>query len=525
MSDQIYDVLIAGAGPVGLLLACELRQAGDVSVLVVERDQDPSDVDTPWKKAPLGMRGINTLSAEALDRRGLLDQIMGEQVFGKRNFSFAESGFSGHFAGMMFDAAKVDRKAEYFKYKLPGPGFSPAPTSLEKMVSALYKRAKALGVEIIGGVDVTGTSQDEGAEEVVLHAASDKSFRGRYLVGCDGGRSKVRKSAGFEFVGTDAELMGWTVLCDIDDPNERLQRGFTRTPTGLYLKVQPGHVGVMAPITDDFDRSKEVTREGFEAILRKVCGFDDVSVTNMTIASTYTDRAMQAATYRKGRIFLAGDSAHIHSPLGGQGMNAGIGDAMNLGWKLAAAVQGRVSPDSLDNFLDSYERERHPIGAWITSWTRAQVQTMKPTLQSQAVADLIRDLISTSGGSTFFTARFMGVLQKYDLSQGGDKAMHPIVGTSVPDFNFLNGSGRLGDMMRSGRGLLIDFGDEDSELGSLCQGWSDRLDYVRERAQTELGFRALLVRPDGIVAWATEGELNVEEVKQSLSRWYGPKKE
>lgn len=525
MSDQIFDVLIAGAGPVGLLLACELRQAGDISVLVVERDEDPSNVDTPWKKSPLGMRGINTLSAEALDRRGLLDQVIGEQMFAKRTFSFAESGFSGHFAGMMFDAAKVDRKADYFKYKLPGPGFSPAPTSLEKMVSALYKRAKELGVEIVGGVDVTGISQDEGAKEVVLHAADDKSFRGRYLVGCDGGRSKVRKSAGFEFVGTDAELMGWTVLCDIDDPHERLQRGFTRTPTGLYLKVQAGHVGVMAPITEDFDRTREVTREGFQAILRKVCGFDDVSVTSMTLASTYTDRAMQAATYRKGRIFLAGDAAHIHSPLGGQGMNAGIGDAMNLGWKLAAAVQGRVSPDLLEDFLDSYERERHPIGAFITANSRAQVQTMKPDPHSQAVAELMRDLISTPQGTTLMTARFMGVLQKYSLSQAGDKEVHPVAGSSVPDFNFLNGSGRLGDVMRSGHGLLIEFGDEDSELGSLCQGRSDRLDYVRERAQDELGFRALLVRPDGIVAWATEGEPNVEEVKESLLRWYGPKKE
>ncbi|KAF7537578.1 hypothetical protein G7054_g3597 [Neopestalotiopsis clavispora] len=321
MSDQIYDVLIAGAGPVGLLLACELRLASkDISVLVLERDTDPSNTDTPWKKSPLGMRGINTLSAEALDRRGLLDQVIGEQMLSKRSFNFAESGFSGHFAGIMFDASKVDRSNPCWKYKLPGPGFSPSPSSLEMIVNATYGRAKELGVEILGGVDVTGATQD--GEGVVVHTSDDeKKYRGRWLVGCDGGRSKIRKSAGFEFVGTDAELMGWTVLCDIDDPNNRLQRGFTRTPTGLYLKMIPGHIGTMEPVKAgvEFDRTKELTAEEFQVILRRVSGCDDVSVKSLQLASSYTDRAMQAKTYRKDRIFLAGDSAHIHAPLGGQG--------------------------------------------------------------------------------------------------------------------------------------------------------------------------------------------------------------
>lgn len=524
MSDQIYDVLIAGAGPVGLLLACELRLASkDISVLVLERDADPSNTDTPWKKSPLGMRGINTLSAEALDRRGLLDQVIGEQMLSKRSFNFAESGFSGHFAGIMFDASKVDRSNPCWKYKLPGPGFSPSPSSLEMIVNATYGRAKELGVEILGGVDVTGATQD--GEGVVVHTSDDeKKYQGKWLVGCDGGRSKIRKSAGFEFVGTDAELMGWTVLCDIDDPNNRLQRGFTRTPTGLYLKMIPGHIGTMEPVKAgvEFDRTKELTAEEFQVILRRVSGCDDVSVKSLQLASSYTDRAMQAKTYRKDRIFLAGDSAHIHAPLGGQGMNAGIGDAMNLGWKLAAVVRGHAAPE----LLDTYEKERHPIGAWITEWTRAQVSTMKPDLSSQAIANLVKEVIATRDGATLFTARFMGVLQHYDLSLGDGAELHPIVGFSVPDFNFLKGTGRLGEKLRAGRGMLIEFGDqEDTELKSLCDGWSDRLDYVCERAKDELGFRALLVRPDGIVAWATEGEPDLAAVKASLSRWYGPKSE
>jgi hypothetical protein len=246
-----------------------------------------------------------------------------------------------------------------------------------------------------------------------------------------------------------------------------------------------------------------------QAVLRRISGAD-VTLTALQLATTWTDRAYQATAYRKGRVLLAGDAAHIHSPLGGQGLNLGLGDAMNLGWKLAATIRG----DAPAGLLDSYLSERHPVGVQILDWSRAQVGLMRPTRSSRALEAIIRDLIDTRDGATYFAERVWGVSLRYDL--GGS---HPLVGRSAPDFALVDGT-RLGELLRTGRGLLLDF-DAQSQLRVLASRWRDRITYVASDARDRLGLSALLVRPDGVVAWAAETAASDEEAAQAASRWFG----
>jgi hypothetical protein len=215
---------------------------------------------------------------------------------------------------------------------------------------------------------------------------------------------------------------------------------------------------------------------------------------------------MQATTYRKGRVLLAGDAAHIHSPLGGQGLNLGFGDAMNLGWKLAATIRG----DAPDGLLDSYTAERHPVGARILDWSRAQVALML----SQPLQAIVRDLIDTRDGATYFAERVWGVSLRYDLGEA-----HPLAGRSCPDVELEDGT-RLGVLLRDGKGVLLDF-DPRSPLRLLASRRDERLKYVASEAKDRLGLTAMLVRPDGFVAWACDGEPDLAEASRGASRWFG----
>jgi 2-polyprenyl-6-methoxyphenol hydroxylase-like FAD-dependent oxidoreductase len=414
--------------------------------------------------------------------------------------------FAGHFAGIMLDANKLDLTR--WKYRLPGPSLIPARTDLEQIVTVLSERAETLGVTILRGNAVTSLSQDSDAVTVY---AGDQVFRAKYLVGCDGGRSTIRKDAGFDFVGTDAEFTGYNTICELEDP-EKLTPGWQVTPWGMYITRDLGHVIVMDFDGAKYDRTKTVTREHFQNILRHVSG-TDVTVRDLRVVSTFTDRALQATTYRKDRVLLAGDSAHIHSPLGAQGMNTGIGDAMNLGWKLAATIKGTAT----DGLLDTYTKERHPVGAWVLEWTRAQVTILKPNLFGAASFKIVRDLINTTDGTNYFIDRVWGLSQRYDLGEE-----HPLVGASAPDFVFADGT-RLGNKMESGKGLLVDFANNCSlaELAATCD---EKIDYVNKLAEDSLGLRALLVRPDGIVAWLAESEPNLDTAKTALLRWFGQSK-
>jgi 2-polyprenyl-6-methoxyphenol hydroxylase-like FAD-dependent oxidoreductase len=481
----MHDVLIVGAGPVGLFLAAELGLAG-CSVLVLEREPEPG---SPWRAAPLGMRGLSAGSVEAFYRRGMLHRLLGVD----RDPEPGPPRGVSHFAGLMLDPALVDLDA--LPFRLPSPAADGVMTTLDTVETLLAERAAELGVQVRRGATVTGITQHD---DHVVAQAGDREYPARWLVGCDGGRSAVRKLAGFEFTGTAPNLTGYVMLADVADP-EKLRPGFTRTPTGMYLRMPtPGHLGMMDFDGGAFDRAQPPGREHLQAVLRHVSG-TDVTVTGVTLASSFTDRAMQTTTYRQGRVLLAGDAAHIHSPLGGQGLNLGLGDAMNLGWKLAATVRG----DAPDGLLDTYTGERHPIGERVLDWSRAQVAVMgaPPALQG-----VVRDLLGTRDATTYVFERTSGTSIRYDL--GGD---HPLIGRNAPDFHLRDGS-RLGDLLREGRGVLLDFG------GGLRDAATGRLRYAAGPAENDLGVGAVLVRPDGIVAWAgTDGGT----VERAAARWFG----
>lgn len=510
-----YDVLIAGGGPVGLFLACELRLAG-ASVLLLEKNQSPN---TPLKSGWMGARGFNCPSTEAFYRRGLLDDVktasFGWMGGGRPGMAFTGDGkasepptpaprFAGHFAGIMLDANKVDFSSH--NWIIPGPSIGGGMVSLEALEGLLAERAKKLGVDVRFGHEVTGFV--EGPGDIAIQT-TEGDFQAKWLVGCDGGRSTVRRLAGFAFEGTDPELTGYMAIVEFEDL-DKLALGFNLTPRGMYTHgPAPGRIGVVDFDGGRFDRTSEITLENLQGMLQQVSG-TKVRLKSVDVATSYTDRSRQATTYRQGHILLAGDAAHVHSPFGGQGMNAGLGDAMNLGWKLAATIKGWAP----DNLLDTYTAERHPIGEWVLNWTRAQVAIIRPDPHARAIAAVVRDLIETKEGTNYFIEKISGVSMHYDL--GGE---HPLSGRSAPDFELEEGV-RLGDLLHDGRGLLLDFTGSES-LQALCNGRQDRLLYVSSHAKDAKGLTALLVRPDGFVAWATDGDFDIALVEQSVQRWFG----
>ncbi|MFI7132012.1 FAD-dependent monooxygenase [Nonomuraea sp. NPDC050153] len=498
----MHDVVIVGAGPVGLFLACELGLAG-CDVLVLEREPEPR---SPWKADPLGMRGLSAASVEAFYRRGMLHPLL--KASGVDDDPGADEPAPprgvGHFAGMMLDPAKVDVAA--LPFRLPSPVMEGVMTNLEAVETVLSERAAVLGVEVRRGVTVSAIAQDD---EIVVARAGEHEYAARWLVGCDGGRSAVRGLAGFDFVGTEPQFTGYVALAAIADPG-KLGPGFNLTPTGMYLQMPAdGHVGMMEFDGGAFDRSQRPTREHLQAVLRRVSG-TDVTLSEVHLASSFTDRAMQTTTYRQGRVLLAGDAAHIHSPLGAQGLNLGIGDAMNLGWKLAATVHGHA-PDGL---LDTYTRERHPIGAWVLDWTRAQTAVMRPGSHAQTIQGLIRDLLGTRDGTTYVFEKVSGSSIRYDLG-----SEQPLVGRNAPDLRLEDGT-RLGDLTQDGRGVALDF-SVDRRLHDSAMGWASRIRYAAGPARDDLGFGAVLVRPDGIVAWAGDRTPDREAFERAAGHWFG----
>jgi 2-polyprenyl-6-methoxyphenol hydroxylase-like FAD-dependent oxidoreductase len=496
-----YDVIIAGAGPVGLFLACELRLAGR-SVLVLEKAQDPH---APLKNLPFGLRGLSVPTIESFDRRGLLDSLKARAASrdtpAGAHWMQQQRRPGGHFAGIQFFHDQID--STQWPYRLPGPIGSVA-ADMASIEAVLAIRAEALGVEIRRGCGVEALRQS--IDGVTVESASE-TVHGRWLVGCDGGRSSVRKVAGIGFIGTDPEFTGYSIQVELANPST-LKPGRHYTPLGMYTFAAPGTIAMV-----DFDggaaHRTEPGRDHIEAVLRKVSGVD-VTVTALLLATTWTDRAYQATDYRSGRVLLAGDAAHIHSPLGGQGLNLGLGDAMNLGWKLAATIRG----DAPAGLLDSYSAERHPVGAQILDWSRAQVGLMRPSRSSRALEAIVRDLIDTRDGATYFAERVWGVFLRYDL--GG---RHPLVGRSAPDFEFADGT-RLNELLRTGQGLLLDFGARSS-LQVRASRWRGRINYAASDAKDRLGVTALLVRPDGVVAWASEEAPDNAEASQAAARWFG----
>ena len=470
---------------------------------------------------PLGRRGLNTPSVENFYRRGLLNEFFDP---GDRPSSHQKTPgfqFGGHFAGIVLNANKLD--LDRWKYRLPGPSLIPGPTTIERIETALTKRAESLGVKILRGKGSTKIAAQNN-DSVTLEAGQNQSFRGKWLVGCDGGRSEIRKAAGFDFVGTEAKFTGYAIKCDWDQP-EKLKPGFHITKAGMYIIWGPNALYITDFDSGAFDRTQEITQEHIQSVFSRVSGITDVKITKIHLASSFTDRCKQTTSYRKGRVLLAGDAAHIHGPIGSQGLNLGLGDAMNLGWKLAATIRQESGFDKASAelaLLDTYESERHPIGAWVLEWTRAQVAMLQPDPYGVAVQALIRDLINTTDGTNLFIDRLWGLSQRYNLGESEAHA-HPLVGCSAPDFELDDGS-RLGRKLESGRGLLVDFKD-DAALKELIVGrkYEARVEYVGMGAKDTRGLSALLVRPDGTVAWVTEDDAktDIDAAHVALEQWFG----
>jgi 2-polyprenyl-6-methoxyphenol hydroxylase-like FAD-dependent oxidoreductase len=498
---SVHDVIICGAGPVGLFLAGELALA-KCSVLILEKAQDPH---SPLKQLPFGIRGLSAPTIETLFRRGLLQKLELHKRLKNphQNAGQGERRQVGHFAGIPFHEGDIDTSD--WPYRLPSAMPASLISEMAELETVLTRHAESSGVQIKRGVAVTGVQQTENGVTVVSGA---QAFQSKWLVGCDGSRSVVRKTGGFEFPGTEPEFTGYSTQVDLANP-EKLKPGRNLTSTGMYLQSQPGFVIIQDFDSGAFHHSKKpITLQHVQEVLRRISN-TDITLKALHVATTWTDRARQAMTYRNGRILLAGDAAHIHSPLGGQGLNLGLGDAMNLGWKLAATIQEKA-PNGL---LDSYHSERHPLGARVLDWSRAQVAIMRPDPHARALNTIMRDLLATRDGATYMAGRVWGVSTQYDLGRD-----HPLMGQSVPNFEF-EGNVTIGELMQDGRGLLLDF-DRHASLKAWASEYGDRIRYVSGQPKERLGVCAALVRPDGIIAWAADNAPAGSELQKAAARWF-----
>ncbi|WP_433427874.1 FAD-dependent monooxygenase [Nonomuraea sp. CA-141351] len=471
------DVVIAGGGPVGMLVAAELALQG-VRPIVLER------LTVPTGESKAGT--LHARTAQSLDRRGLLD-LVGHSSFGRLSF---------HFSGMFgLDLGAVAHD---------GPSIVGSPQAWAEQVFA--RRATALGADISRGQEVTGLVQDD--DHVVL-TVNGRELAARYVVGADGARSTVRKSAGIPFAGTGARVAALMGDVRLLDPYG-VPPGYTRTPRGwIIVWLDPaGHSRVT---TYDFraphaDREAPVTLEELQEMAEHILD-RPVPMADPKSLSRYGDAALQATTYRLGRVLLAGDAAHVHFPWGGQGLNTGLEDAFNLGWKLAAQVKGHA-PDGL---LDTYHAERHPVAARVLWNVRAQTALADPDPSVDPLRELFARLMRFDEVNAYLSGMVSGVDVVYEVGVPG-------AGGMAPDLVLETAAGRvrLAELLRAGRPLLLDLAGRD-DLVQVASGWADRLDVVR--AKTDHEAEALLVRPDGYVAWVP-GVIG-HPLGESLERWLG----
>ncbi|MGI5459650.1 FAD-dependent monooxygenase [Streptomyces sp. CA-249302] len=511
------DVTVVGAGPVGLMLAAELALAG-ATVQVLERLAEP---DRSMKAG-----SINVPTAEALDRRGLLpaaEQVQREILEKVGSFGGGGGGggggdrtapvsrFTGHFAGLVLEPGLVDWSDADLAAHTTVDGARMVPQ--RELEALLADHAVRLGVPVCRGVEVT--SLEDTGDGVLVGITAGPVHTG-WLVGCDGGRSTVRRLAGIDFPGTDPELTGQLAVADIADP-ERLADGWTWSSRGAYrYGPQPGRIVTVEFEAPPADRHAPLTLEEVQSSLRRVSGTDVTLTALHGPATRWSDNARQAAAYRSGRVLLAGDAAHVHSPFGGQGLNLGFGDAMNLGWKLGAVIAGRAS----EELLDTYDAERRPLGAWVLDWTRAQIGVLRGDAKSAALREVVADLLATRDGATHAVKKISGVTQRIDLP--GD---HPLIGRHVPDLWLADGS-RLADHGHGGGFLLLDRTAEGG-FADLAAGWTGRVTTVTDSPATSAGTTddhrtptGMLVRPDGVVAWASDGT-DATGLEAALRRWAG----
>ncbi|MFF3038585.1 FAD-dependent monooxygenase [Arthrobacter citreus] len=480
------EVIVAGAGPTGIFLASELRLHG-VDVVVLDKEPEPNTV--------IRALGLHSRSIEIMDQRGL-----GEH--------FAAAGtrypLDGFFAGILRPAPELDTTHPYVL------GIPQTETE-----TLLTRRALELGVDIRRGSELTGLVQDGAGVSAVL--ADGSELRARYLVGCDGGRSTVRSLAGIGFPGEPSRrefLLGEVELSaapeEVAAVSARVRethRDFGVGPVGggAYRVVVPAHgVAEDRAVPPDFQDLKQQ--------LRAYAG-TDFGARSPRWISRFGDATRLAEAYRAGRVFLAGDAAHVHPPFGGQGLNLGLQDALNLGWKLAAAVNG-WAPDAL---LDTYFTERHPVAADVLNITRAQSELVSTEPGPQAVRKLLTELMEFDDVNRHVIGKITALDVRYDFGPGPD-----LVGRRQRDIRL--GRGTLYERMRTGRGVLL---DRTGEL--FLEGWEDRVDAIVE-PESDPQTPSLLLRPDGHIVWL-EGEPDDDggisaasqaDLVDALETWFGP---
>ncbi|GAB2624876.1 FAD-dependent monooxygenase [Kocuria himachalensis] len=481
-----HAVVVVGAGPTGLMLAGELALAG-VDVVVVERR---AGQDLVGSRAG----GLHSRTIEVLDQRGIADRFLAAgttaQVAG--------------FAGVPLDISDFPTRHPY--------GLALWQNHIERLLADWVRE---LGVPVRYGHEVTGIVRD--GTGVHVEPADGRPLRAQYLVGCDGGRSRIRKAAGIAFPGWDPTTS--SLLAEVE-LTEEPEWGVHQDAVGKHAFRRPqdgGPVGVM--VTErHVGHGREPTLGDLRDALVAVYG-TDYGVHSPTWIFRFTDTTRQAASYRDGRVLLAGDAAHVHAPDGGQGLNTGVQDAVNLGWKLAQVVGG-TAPESL---LDSYHAERHPVAARVMRLTMAQVALRRPDDRSRAVGETIAELLSMDEPRRRWAAMMSGLDIHYDLGAG-----HPLLGRRMPDLDLRTAGGpsRVSTQLHEARPVLLDLGTPG---GVDIGGWADRVPLVvaAHRGSWELPVlgpvpapTAVLVRPDGHVAWVGDG--NTSGLETALSTWCGP---
>ncbi|MDX3336774.1 FAD-dependent monooxygenase [Streptomyces sp. ME02-6979.5a] len=483
------DVLVVGAGPTGMTLAAELRLAG-ARVTVLERLARRSGESR-------GL-GFTTRTMEILDQRGLLSR-----------FGDIETSTVGHFGGLPIDFSLLD-----------GAGRAAKSVPQSETESRLEEWAVELGADIRRGDEVIAVREGGAGVEVDLRGPDGPAtLTAPWLVGCDGGRSTVRGAAGFDFPGTAATMEMF--LADVKGV-ELAPRMTGQTLSGGMVMVGPLPGGVTRIVVCERGtppRRRESPPEFAEvaAAWERLTG-ESIAHAEPVWVSCFGDATRQVTTYRRGRVLLAGDAAHIHLPAGGQGMNTGIQDAMNLGWKLGAVATGRA-PESL---LDSYHEERHPVGSRLLMNTRAQGLLLLGGPEVQPLREVFGELVRFDEVARHLAAMVSGQEIRYDVGGGS----HPLLGRRMPHLELLGAEHKTSttELLRTGRGLLLDLAG-NARLRQRAVPWAARVDTVVAEPQDGpavqdlAGTTALLIRPDGHVAWAAPGSHH--DLPMALERWFG----
>jgi len=480
-----HAVVIAGGGPTGLMLGAELALAG-VDAAIVERR--PSQ-ELEGSRA----RGVHARTIEVLDQRGIADRFLAE----------GQAMQIQSFASTRLDLSDAPTRHPY--------GLALAQNHFERILAGWVGE---LEVPIAREREVTGFAQDDAGVDVEV--SDGRSLRADFLVGCDGGRSLIRKAAGIEFPGWDPSVSSLIAEAEM---REEPEWGIRHDENGTQAvgKLEDGRVGVV--ITERYaGQAEQPTLQDLSRALIAVWG-TDYGVHSPTWISRFTDMTRQAASYREGRVLLAGDAAHVHYPVGGQGLGIGLQDAVNLGWKLAQVVKG-TSPLEL---LDTYQAERHPVTARVLQTTMAQTALTRSDPRTDALRDTISELLGMDEPRRRFAAMIASLDVRYDLGEG-----HPLLGRRMPDLDLATARGplRLFTLLHAARPLLLDLG----EPGGLdITPWRDRVQLVRATAAGpwELPVvgavtapAAVLVRPDGHVAWVGDG--TDAGLRDALTTWFGP---